>query len=225
MNKDDFLEQVGKQYKTLIESKNGMNITADLRDLSAKLFKQIEVKSLSNVLSICDELLRTDFNAFSIIVFDFAYRMRKVYNEHTFDVFEGWLQKYCTDWDTVDDFCSHAFGELLKQNTKYFQRVVKWTKRDEWWMRRASAVILIPMIRKNTLKYIDCFQISDSLMYDEHYLVLKGYGWMLKEFSKHEPKLIINYLTKHKETMPRTAFRYALEKLDAESKKTLMIKM
>jgi len=45
---------------------------------------------------------------------------------------------------------------------------------------------------------------------------------MLKELSKHEPNLIIDYLKKHKETMPRTAFRYTLVKLGAESKKTLM---
>ena len=82
----------------------------------------------------------------------------------------------------------------------------------------------LQLVGKVSAKEIDYLQVSDLLMNDEHYLVLKGYGWMLKELSKHEPKMVIDYLKKHKDKMPRTAFRYALEKLDAESRKELMDK-
>jgi 3-methyladenine DNA glycosylase AlkD len=64
--------------------------------------------------------------------------------------------------------------------------------------------------------------IADRLMQDEHYLVLKGYGWLLKEFSRRNEDAVFNYLIKNRERMPRLAFRYALEKMPRERKQILM---
>lgn len=47
---------------------------------------------------------------------------------------------------------------------------------------------------------------------DEHELVRKGYGWMLKILSMKEPELVFDYLMQHKEVIPRKSFRYALKK-------------
>ncbi|MBU1135855.1 MAG: DNA alkylation repair protein, partial [Nanoarchaeota archaeon] len=54
--------------------------------------------------------------------------------------------------------------------------------------------------------------------------VQKGVGWMLKEYTNCDPKPIIAFVDKHKETMPRTTLRYAIEKLPQETKKKLMEK-
>lgn len=54
--------------------------------------------------------------------------------------------------------------------------MIKWTKDTDFWVRRASAVILIPCILKNDYEGINPFVISDHLLEDEHDLVLKGYG-------------------------------------------------
>ena len=59
-------------------------------------------------------------------------------------------------------------------------------------------------------------------MHDEHDLVRKGYGWMLKTLSVKEPELVFDYLMRHKATMPRAAFRYALEKMDEDTRRILM---
>jgi len=60
-----------------------------------------------------------------VIAFDFAYRMRRQYDNNTFAVFESWLEKYVRGWGDCDDFCTHAFGELICQNTKLVSRIVK----------------------------------------------------------------------------------------------------
>ena len=85
-------------------------------------------------------------------------------------------------------------------------------------MRRACAVSLLVSIRRNDYKAIDPLQISDLLMKDGHYLVLKGYGWMLKELSLKEPELVFEYLMKNKDIMPRIAFRYAMQKMSGDKK-------
>ena len=89
-------------------------------------------------------------------------------------------------------------------------------------MRRAAAVILIYPIRKDMIGDINPFEISDIIMNDEHDLVLKGYGWMLKEYGKRNPEKLKKYLVDHVKQMPRVSFRYALEKMDNDTKKELM---
>ena len=59
-------------------------------------------------------------------------------------------------------------------------------------------------------------------MDDPHYLVQKGYGWLLKEASILYHDSVIRYLEKNVTKMSRTAFRYALEKLPKDEKERLM---
>ena len=196
--------------------------TGDIRKISAKLFRYVKGKPVETVFSVCGELLEQRDWPMGIIAYDFAYRAKKQYNGETFGIFENWLEKYVRGWGDCDDFCTHAFGELICQNTKLTENVVAWTTRDEFWMRRAAAVVLIPSIWHGKYNETNPLRISDILMTDEHHLVLKGYGWMLKILSDKEPELVFNYLMINKAVMPRVAYRYALEKMDADKKRVLM---
>lgn len=89
-------------------------------------------------------------------------------------------------------------------------------------VRRAAAVVLIYSIKYNKYSKINPYVISDALMTDEHYLVLKGYGWVLKVLSESDPEHVYAYLLKNQGTMPRLAYRYALEKFDKQMKQQLM---
>ena len=209
--------------KLLSNLNNEVHIkTADIRKLSAKLYKSLPNKSKEHVFSICEELLEQYTWEMAVIAYDWAYRKKDVYTESTFEVFEKWLERYVRGWGDCDDFCTHAFGELICRKPQLFDRIYNWTKREEFWMRRAAAVILIPAIHQKCYKQLDVFAISDALMLDEHYLVQKGYGWMLKIMSLKEPDMVFNYLMRNHEPMPRVAFRYALEKLDKDKKVILM---
>ena len=54
-------------------------------------------------------------------------------------------------WGDCDDFCTHAFGELIRQDKRLFEQVLSWTQSSDFWVRRASAVVLIPAISKKEL--------------------------------------------------------------------------
>ena len=59
-------------------------------------------------------------------------------------------------------------------------------------------------------------------MTDTHDLVQKGYGWMLKSLSQIDIDAVTQYLIDNHDKMPRTAYRYALQKYDDETRKKLM---
>ena len=196
--------------------------TGDIRKLSAKLYRNLKDKSKESVFSACYELLEQHNWPMGVIAFDFAYRAKKQYDENTFTLFETWLEKYVRGWGDCDDFCTHAFGELICQKPELSERVINWTKRDEFWMRRAASVVLIPSIWHDKYSETNPLKTADILMMDKHDLVRKGYGWMLKILSIKEPELVYDYLLKNKDTMPRVSYRYALEKMDADRKSILM---
>jgi len=70
----------------------------------------------------------------------------------------------------------------------------------------------------------DVFEIADILLEDQDDMVQKGYGWMLKAASQSHQTEVFDYVMKNKTRMPRTALRYAIEKMDAGLKKKAMAK-
>lgn len=197
-------------------------ITGDIRKLSGKLYRQAGVKEIGQVLVLCEEFLSRKDWALGVIAFDWAYRVKAQYTADTYPVFYRWLKEYVRGWGDCDDFCTHAFGELLRQQKGLFPQVLEWTRDEDFWVRRASAVVLIPSILRDDYSGLMPFAVADRLLTDSHDLVRKGYGWMLKCVSQVDPKGVEAYLTAHHKEMPRVAYRYAMEKLDKETKQRLM---
>ena len=67
--------------------------TAQVRSISAQIFKTLEDKDISSVLSLCTQLLEQRDWALGVIAYDWAFRVRKQYSRDTFPVFEWTLKK------------------------------------------------------------------------------------------------------------------------------------
>ena len=197
-------------------------VTKDIRNISKKIYQNTD-HQLAFIINICNELLKTQQWNYKTIAFDLIYKVKKQYQKETFSIFESWLFDYVNDWGDCDDFCTHAFGYLLMIYPEFFARILTWKDHPKFAVRRATAVILIYAIKKDQYKTFDLLLVSDLLMKDDHYLVLKGYGWMLKVLSQKDPFTVYKYLEDNHQEMPRVAFRYALEKLNETQKKLLMM--
>ena len=113
------------------------------------------------------------------------------------------------------------FGELIQQYPDLITKIRKWAKSENRWLRRASAVILIPSLKKG--KQLDkAFEIADILLPDDDDMVQKGYGWMLKVAADKYQDRVYKYVLEHKAEMPRTALRYAIEKMPDKLRKKAM---
>jgi 3-methyladenine DNA glycosylase AlkD len=218
--KIDIVNEVENRLSDL--SKQSEFNTGMIRAMSASVFKLIENKSIENVLDLCEQLLEKRKWALGVVAYDWAFRMKKQYTKEIFYIFERWLKLYVRNWGDCDDFCTHAFGELLVQYDHLADNILEWTEHPDFWVRRGAAVILIYPIKKGKLREKYPFLIADKLMKDEHYLVLKGYGWMLKVLSSAKPEAVYNYLIQNRSQMPRVSLRYAIEKFDKDKKNMLM---
>lgn len=197
--------------------------TPVVRKISGKYFSSIKEKSKKETYGLCEELLESGMMEERGIAFDWAFRFKNSYSPSDFRLFESWLKKYITNWGACDHLCL-PLGIFISRYPEFIPKVKNWTTARNRWVRRASAVSMIYSIRKK--KYLnDVLDIADSLLQDKDDMVQKGYGWLLKEASNVYPQEIFRYVMEHKKEMPRTALRYAIEKMPTEWKKKAMARM
>jgi 3-methyladenine DNA glycosylase AlkD len=186
-------------------------------------FRHIRKLGKNDIFTLCEELLKSGYFEESMIAFAWAERLHAAFEEKDFAVLEGWLKAHVNNWAACDTLCNHAIGSFIETFPGYIKTLKQWAHSKNRWERRAAAVTLIlPARHGKFLK--DIFEIADILLLDEDDLVQKGYGWMLKEASKKHPKEIFDFVTKHKNVMPRTALRYAIEKMPGDLRKKAMEK-
>ncbi len=197
--------------------------TPDVSKLAKEYFKEIKKQNKAEIFKLCEELWKSGYMEESFIACAWSYALRKQYEPKDFIVFERWVKDYVSNWAACDTFCNHTVGAFIEMYPEYLLRLKKWAASSNRWVRRASAVsLIIPARNGKFLKNV--FQIAGILLLDEDDMVQKGYGWVLKVASQAHQKEVFDFVMAHKVTMPRTALRYAIEKMPKELKKKAMKK-
>jgi len=209
-------------FKEKLDEPVGLK-SAVLRKISNQLFKEIKMLPKNEILDIADKLLESNERYFRFFAFDWAIKVKKDYTKTDFNRFERWLKKYVSNWGQCDHISTGPIGLVVLMYPELAQKTKKWTKSRNRWERRAAAVSLIMPVR-NRLLLDEVFKTADILLTDEDDMVRKGYGWMLKEASNVYQKEVFAYVMKHRAKMPRTALRYAIEKMPPTLRKKAMEK-
>lgn len=177
--------------------------------------QQIKDLPKEKVFEFCEELWKTGYLEESVIACIWAESLHKEYKTADFKIFEYWVHNYLTNWADCDTLCNHTVGNFIMMYPEYIAELKKWATSSNRWVKRASAVTLIIPARKG-LFLNDIFEIANILLLDKDDLVQKGYGWMLKAASQAHQQDVFNYIVSKKSVMPRTALRYAIEKMSAD---------
>lgn len=232
MNKAHIINEVGAAYEkvwtkpNLVDSgrfqKGGETRlelrTPIVRKISAEQFQQVRTLPKPEILEICERLFRAGY---STIAIDWARRKSREFTADDLETFVTWLRRYVRGWDDCDGLCAGPMGLLIASHPELSKRIRPLTKDKAWTVRRGAAVSLIVALRKGLLLE-EAFDFADRLLLDREDLVQKGYGWMLKEATRHFPSEVLGFVMERRGRMPRTALRYAIEKLPAAQKKAAM---
>ncbi|MEK6918452.1 MAG: DNA alkylation repair protein [Nanoarchaeota archaeon] len=124
------------------------------------------------------------------------------------------------NWDLVDSTAHKILGDYLLDKDRSI--LYKLAKSNNLWEKRISIVSTYTFIRNND--FFDALRISQILFSDNHDLIHKATGWMLREVGKKDEQALIIFLDKHYKTMPRTALRYSIERLSKKQKDHYMKK-
>ncbi len=137
------------------------------------------------------------------------------------------------NWDLVDLSAPKIIGHWLLlptalggngigMNTGYKQQVLdELAASDCLWKQRISIVCTWKTSQQGELSW--CWRYAEKHLHHPHDLMHKAVGWMLREMGKRDMYMLRQFLKQHAHEMPRTALRYAIEKMPAPERKAWMI--
>lgn len=142
---------------------------------------------------------------------ELSYQLFEVYLRHTDAI---------NNWELVDVSCHYVLGRHLLNKPR--DVLYHLAKSKDTWERRMAVVSTWQFMRAEQLK--DTLAIAEILLHDPQPPVQKAVGWMLREAGKRDERALTDFLERHYRQMPRTALRYAIERLSPDQKVHFMAK-
>ncbi|TRY31712.1 DNA alkylation repair protein [Aliiglaciecola sp. M165] len=126
--------------------------------------------------------------------------------------------QYINNWDLVDGSCYHIIGPYFfsRDRTKLYSLAAS----PSMWERRIAIVSTLHFIRHE--QFDDTLKLASMLLDDPEDLIHKATGWMLREMGKRNEAVLLKFLDENLPKMPRTALRYAIEKLSKSLRQDYM---
>ncbi len=116
--------------------------------------------------------------------------------------------RHINNWDLVDASADAIVGAHLYKGDRAVLR--KLAQSRSLWERRIAILSSYHYIKKG--EYEDTLTLAELLLRDEHDLIHKAVGWMLREIGKRDQAVEERFLKTHAAKMPRTMLRYAVER-------------
>ena len=220
-NSDEKAKESGKRFFKEEVKMYGMKSSV-VGEIIKENFKAVKDLPKATIWELCEELWKSGYMEESFVACNWSYLIHKQYTPEDFPVFEKWVGSYVNNWASCDTLCNHTMGTFLVMYPEFMPELKRWAKSPNRWMKRASAVsLIIPARHGMFLEEIK--ELADIMLLDGDDMVQKGYGWMLKSASNAHEQEVFEYVMRNKATMPRTALRYAIEKMP-QSLKSLAMK-
>jgi 3-methyladenine DNA glycosylase AlkD len=205
-----------------IHAENYLGVcTPEIYRIADSYYLEIKDLDTERKFEYCEMLLDSGVKELKYTAFRWAYRFRKEFKPHHFAILERWLNHYIRDWADCDFISTKVIGEYFLTYPDDMGKTLLWAKSPDRWLRRSAAVSLIlPAKRRGHLAIV--FALARILLQDTDDLVQKGYGWLLKAAADNHQAEVFKFVMAHKSKMPRTALRYAIEKMPVHLKEEAM---
>jgi 3-methyladenine DNA glycosylase AlkD len=181
--------------------------------------KQFVEMSLAEVEKLLDSRYY-EVRLGAVSIMDFQARAKRITPEQRKALFDLYLRRHdrINNWDLVDRAAPHVVGGYLADKPR--EVLYRLARSRNPWERRTAIVSTYYFLRSGEVE--DTFAIAEILVNDKHELVQKAVGSWIREAGKKDQKRLVQFLTKHSATMPRTILRYAVEKLPPAQRAKLL---
>jgi 3-methyladenine DNA glycosylase AlkD len=178
-------------------------------------------------LSTIEQMLQSPYHEFrlaALIALVRRFERCKANDAQRSEIVQLYLKNtpYINNWDLVDLSCPKIIGpyQLAHPEADILHSL---SRSSHLWEQRIAIVSTWSIIRAGRYDYTPA--IAERFLTHSHDLIHKATGWMLREVGKHHKPTLLGFLSQHAHRMPRTALRYAIERLSpAERTHWLAIK-
>lgn len=186
--------------------------------LQRKVAKKYPVLSLTDIQILLEsDIHEYRFTALIVLINQYT-KANQSKKEELFDFYLHNIQRI-NNWDLVDISAPKIVGEYLLEQPRDI--LYQLARSSNLWERRIAIVATQIFIKNHDFE--DILKLAEILLNDQHDLIHKAVGWMLREVGKRDQRVEETFLDKYHQQMPRTMLRYAIEKFD-ETKRQFYLK-
>ena len=189
-----------------------LGITVLLQRKVARKYLVLKLSGLKELLS--DNIHEYRLTALLILI----GKYEKANEKEKAEIFDFYLKntKSINNWDLVDLSAPKIVGDYLLDKFGERKVLYQFANSDDLWKKRIAVLATYAFIK--TDQFEDTLKIAKILLNDEHDLIHKAVGWMLRELGKKNQEKEEKFLKRYYQIMPRTMLRYAIEKFDKEKR-------
>ncbi|QQS61383.1 MAG: DNA alkylation repair protein [Candidatus Moraniibacteriota bacterium] len=234
MENSDIYERITSELQSLAGTENDIRILSNFFKtkkgeygegdcfLGIRVPEQRKVaKKFFRICSFQDieKLLKSSFHEYRLTgLFLLVYLFEVSDEEKRKKIYQFYRKhiRFVNNWDLVDTTAPYILGEYMSTYPEEKNRLYVWAQSKNLWERRVAILSTFAFIKKNS--FSDTIVIAEKLLVDKHDLIHKAVGWMLREVGKRDKEILIHFLEKYTNAMPRTMLRYAIEKFPQEER-------
>ena len=149
-----------------------------------------------------------------LLLMQFYQRAEDKEQAAAYDLYLGNTHRI-NNWDLVDVSAPRIVGRHLQDRPR--KMLYQLARSSLLWERRIAIIATAWFIRLDD--FDDTLKIAEILLQDEHDLMHKAVGWMLREVGKRDLAAEEDFLLEHYRDMPRTMLRYAIERFPEKKRK------
>ncbi len=172
-----------------------------------ELAKQHRDADLATVTALLESGYHEERMLALLLLMQFYQRAEEEGRTAAFDLYLAHTHRI-NNWDLVDVSAPRIVGQHLQDRSR--KVLHKMARSSLLWEKRIAILATAWFIRLND--FDDTLKIAETLLGDEHDLMHKAVGWMLREVGKRDLAVLEGFLKQHYRDMPRTMLRYAIER-------------
>ena len=174
------------------------------REIAKKYYKTTPLTEIQRMLDNPYHEIRLCALLIMVFIYEKTDRKEEIVNLYLKNT------KNINNWDLVDNTAHKIIGAHYIK-TKNPEIIKKLAESNHLWSERIAVVAQWSIVK--TKEYALLLGLWEKFLTHRHDLMHKAVGWMLREAGKQDEAVLLGFLDKHCKTMPRTALRYAIERL------------
>lgn len=180
------------------------------RDASRQFISAGKAASTPDLLDAADLLWRESAREFQYVAVDLLRRWVRELDAEALDRVEPLIRTRAW-WDTVDALATNVVGPLVTAHPELVATIDRWVDDADLWIARTA--ILHQLGYKGQTDADRLFGYIDRRCGDSDFFMRKACGWALRQYARHDPEAVRDFVTSSGDRLSPLTRREALKHL------------
>lgn len=183
-----------------------------IRKIAVAMRKAHPALARDEIAALVDELWRRGIHECRMA----AVELLALYSDRLAEADAALIERLIREaktWAVVDGLAAAVFGRLVDRFPALVATVERWTRDEDFWVRRAGLLALLVSLREGRGDFELFGRLADPLLEEKEFFIRKAIGWVLRDVARKDPDVVYDWLLPRAERASGVTLREALKRL------------